>query len=721
MNKQLPLAKNFALHTAEHLFITGNAGTGKTTLLKEIVKETYKKTLVAAPTGVAAINAGGVTIHSLFHLPVTSFIPAYDSCDPQLFSNRYMLLRQLRLPKEKIKLIRQVELLIIDEASMVRSDVLDAIDFVLQTIRKIKKPFGGVQIMMIGDLFQLPPVVKEQEWNQLQAYYRSPYFFDSLVWQQAAAVHIELKEVFRQQDEQFIRLLNNIRHGRMGSLDFKLVEERYQPYFENEDEKYILLTTHNYKADRINEEKLRKTDAELITYEARLDGDFPENMYPCDRILQLKEGARVMFIKNDIAEGQYFNGLTGTVTSASSDKLWVRTDCGSEIEVRRRTWENVRYRSDGTNAGIIKEPIGTFLQYPLKLAWAVTIHKSQGLTFDRVIVDAGASFAPGQVYVALSRCRSLEGMVLMSGIHQEALLTDKRILDFSEQQLNQTGLDKRLEESQILYTTAYLMSVFSVDKLRSELDEWFELLSDHKAPLNEKVIKLYHETASAIAELKEVEQKFKSQIEKLFPLAFKDNHYEALLKERCVKAIEYFTNQICNQVILPFSKGINELTHSARTKKHLKAALEFTGYCRSYLESHFEIRFMGEKIYSKGIPDLKTDLIALETKPAKHKKKGNSLNGTLLLYNQKRSIAEIAEIRGLTRSTVKGHLTQLIRQNKADIFDVLSKNKIAAICSAIEKTPGSRLADVRSNLSKEIDLNDIRMVMSWLETNKITG
>ncbi|MBL7929406.1 MAG: AAA family ATPase, partial [Bacteroidia bacterium] len=458
-NLELQLAENFALHTDENMFITGNAGTGKTTLLKKIVDNSFKNTLVAAPTGVAAINAGGVTLHSLFQLPVTSFIPADDACNPAVFTNRYMLLRHLKLSKEKITLLRELEQLIIDEASMVRSDVLDAVDFVLRAVRKNKHPFGGVQVVMIGDLHQLPPVMKDHEWETLQQFYQSPYFFDSLIWQDANPVYIELMEIFRQRDERFIRLLNNIRNREPDEDDFKLLTQRYRPHDETENH-FILLTTHNYKADQVNLEKLNKTDGKLFSYLAEVKEDFPEHLFPCEKKLTLKQGARVMFMKNDTMEGQYYNGLTGTVTHLNEKEVVVTTDDGKELNVKKYTWENIKYMTNGETGKIHKEPAGTFRQYPLRLAWAVTIHKSQGLTFDKVMVDAGKSFAPGQVYVALSRCRSLEGIVLLSKITSEVLFSDSRVLEFSSYSKNNAALQSRLEDARTQYSVRQLSLIF---------------------------------------------------------------------------------------------------------------------------------------------------------------------------------------------------------------------------------------------------------------------
>lgn len=718
-NPELQLAENFALHTGENMFITGNAGTGKTTLLRKIAENTFKNTLIAAPTGVAAINAGGVTLHSLFQLPVTGFIPADDDCNPSVFTNRYMLLRHLKLSKEKINLLRELEQLIIDEASMLRSDVLDAVDFVLRTVRRSKHPFGGVQVVMFGDLYQLPPVMKDHEWEILQQYYESPYFFDSLSWQDANPVYIELTEIFRQRDERFIRLLNNIRNRQPDEEDFKLLAERYRPYDKTENH-FILLTTHNYKADQVNLEKLNHTEGKAYSFPARIEGDFPEHLFPCEKILTLKRGARVMFIKNDTMEGRYYNGLTGTVTHLDEKQLFVTADDGREIMVKRYTWENFKYFTSGDTGKIIKEPAGTFRQFPLRLAWAVTIHKSQGLTFDKVMIDAGKSFAPGQVYVALSRCRSLEGIVLLSEITSNALYSDSRILEFSAGSKNHVDLFLRLEEARKNYSAKQISGIFRFGKLKTAISLWGDSFENADFPLRDKAVEMFYNFNERIIAWEKVSDKFSKQLEQLIPHALNDRQHHHLLAARCAKAIDYFTAEFFNHLIVPLHEYINAMAFKAKVKRHVSAAMELSDEVWQLMNRLYQAQFNGEKLYQDEIRFKKEMLpIAASSVTKKKKVKGDSALDTLALFQQKKSISEIARIRNLARSTIKGHFAELIKMNKVDIHEVLSHDTISIIRHAIQKSGSTKVTEVYSSLPDGFDIHDVRMVLSWMEAGKI--
>ena len=431
------------------VFLTGKAGTGKTTFLKYIRQNTNKQTAVVAPTGVAAINAGGVTIHSLFQIPFTPYIPA-----PQGFTrnsglmDRNSLLGHIRMNRERREMLQKLELLIIDEISMVRCDVLDAVDAVLRSARsRHNEPFGGIQVLYIGDMFQLPPVASDTEWNILSQYYRSPYFFDSRVVHEQPPVYIELDKIYRQNEQQFINVLNKVRNNAMDKAGFDLLESRFDPWFEQDkDDKYIVLTTHNYKADAINVEEMKRLKASSRTYQATIDGDFNDKSYPADALLQLKEGAQVMFIKND-PDKRYFNGKIGVVTRLEDSAVFVQCKGeNEEIEVKPERWDNIRYSLNNEEA-TLGHVIGYFKQLPLRLAWAITIHKSQGLTFEKAVIDAGAAFAAGQVYVALSRCTSLQGIILRSPIINSALFTDERINRFAKNKNSTDQLPIELQRS----------------------------------------------------------------------------------------------------------------------------------------------------------------------------------------------------------------------------------------------------------------------------------
>ena len=400
------LAEEFIRKTSRSLFLTGKAGTGKTTFLRHIKETSRKATVIVAPTGVAAINAGGTTIHSFFQLPFSPFIPVEIRGSEQSadMSDKYALLKNLRVESEKRNIFRGLELLIIDEVSMVRCDILDAIDTILRHFRrKPFAPFGGVQVLLIGDLFQLPPVVPEGDWEILKMYYEGPFFFHSKVMQQSRPLYLELKKIYRQTDERFISILNSIRDNTIEEDDLIMLNERYIPHFEpGDDENYIILTTHNHKADAINSNKLSRLDTSLFQFQGEMEGEFPERIFPTDRILNLKVGAQVMFIRNDAEKvRRYYNGKIGRIKRIADDKIVVHfPNETNEIELEKEKWHNIRYAVNSESGQLEEEIIGTFTQYAIRLAWAVTIHKSQGLTFDRVVIDAVDSFAPGQVYVA---------------------------------------------------------------------------------------------------------------------------------------------------------------------------------------------------------------------------------------------------------------------------------------------------------------------------------
>jgi len=405
-NRERDLAEGFILHTNRSVFLTGKAGTGKTTLLREIIKKTKKSTAVVAPTGVAAINAKGVTIHSFFQLPTTTFLPTSERVEYDRITNRKTLAQNQKLRTEKRQLIVELELLIIDEISMVRADLLDAIDFTLRRIRKRPAPFGGVQLLVIGDLFQLAPIVKPDDWNVLKSYYKSPFFFDAIAWQESNAVSIELQKVYRQADQTFISVLNRIRNGISKQEDIDHLNLRYDPFADTEE--IITLTTHNRKADSINNKELDNLLTKSVQLKANVTGHFAPSAYPTREVITIKEGAQIMFVKNH-PDGIYYNGKLGTIETIDKDKIKVHLiEDDRAIDVVEEQWKNTKYVVDPETKKIEQQNIGTFEQYPFRLAWAITVHKSQGLTFEDVILDLENTFAPGQLYVALSRCRSLE-------------------------------------------------------------------------------------------------------------------------------------------------------------------------------------------------------------------------------------------------------------------------------------------------------------------------
>jgi hypothetical protein len=540
VNEKLQLAHDFILHTNRNVFLTGKAGTGKTTFLHEIKQLTSKRLAVVAPTGVAAINAGGVTIHSMFQLPFGPLVPGTAGQESK------------KINREKIKLFRTLDLLIIDEISMVRADVLDGIDEVLRRYRHRPEPFGGVQLLLIGDMQQLPPVIRDDDWAFLKPYYETRYFFGSCALRKTPYISIELQHIYRQSDQRFIDILNSIREKRVTRLQLDELNQRFIPDFSPDDsEGFITLSTHNNAAQQINSQKLRALKTPSHTFEATIEGDFPAHAYPTDASLELKVGAQVMFIKNDISrEKLFYNGKIGQITDIDDDFIYVK--CPKEVDtiaVDRMDWTNIRYSLDATTNEIKEEPVGKFVQYPLKLAWAITIHKSQGLTFEKAIIDAAAAFAHGQVYVALSRCKSLNGLVLRAPIPSHSIKTELMLEEFHEQVQLQTPDEQELWNSRQTNQENLLLDLFQFDRSAYLINKSLRLVVDNAASLDEGAEQilghfktLFHEKAGSLA------TRFRQQLlayfaESLLP---EDNQP---LQERIRKAGSYFYNLINNELL----------------------------------------------------------------------------------------------------------------------------------------------------------------------------
>ncbi len=481
-NPEFQLAFDFITSTNHPVFLTGKAGTGKTTFLKNIQSSIVKSIAIVAPTGVAAMNAGGTTIHSFFQLPFTPFIGARHSGSNQPdTTDRNTLFKQLKLTSERKEILQQLDLLVIDEISMVRADLLDAVDAVLRYVRhNFAQPFGGVQVLYIGDMYQLPPVVKQDEWHLLHTFYESPFFFSSHVIKEQPPVYIELNKVYRQKDKNFIQLLNQVRNNEMDEDGYELLHSRYVPDDSTIDkEGIIVLTTHNAKADAINASAIERIQTEPHFFKAKIEGVFQDNSFPTDENLLLKIGAQVMFIKNDTEKiRRYFNGKIGRIKSIEDDKIWIECKEGersSLIELKKETWRNIKYSINSKSGNIDEDELGSFTQFPLRLAWAITIHKSQGLTFEKVVIDAGSSFAPGQVYVALSRCTTLEGLHLVTKISMNSLQSDPRIVAFAQEQKSRAKTLQLLEMTSKENEFNLLASIFDFSKMDTAIVQ----LADH--------------------------------------------------------------------------------------------------------------------------------------------------------------------------------------------------------------------------------------------------
>lgn len=565
-NPQLELAFDYVRNTNRNIFLTGKAGTGKTTFLNQLRLEPVKRMAVVAPTGVAAINAGGMTIHSFFQLPFGLFLPEYAK-DAS---------RQRKFNREKIRLIQSLDLLVIDEISMVRADLLDAIDDVLRRYKDRLKPFGGVQLLMIGDLHQLPPVVKDDEWELMRPHYDTPYFFSSKALQLTNPVAIELKHIYRQSDDTFIALLNKVRNNQLDAGVLDALNSRYRPDFEPPaEEGYIILSSHNASAQAINTEKLAAIPGKTFHFKAEISGDFPEHAYPTDETLELKTGAQVMFLKNDPArEKRYYNGKIGQITKIKEDEIHVRCPGDDDdIVVGRAEWTNVKYSLNEKTKEVVEDEIGSFNQFPLKLAWAITIHKSQGLTFERAIIDAQAAFAHGQVYVALSRCKSFEGIVLRSRIGHSSVKTDSTVRNFTEEAGKNPPGEAHLKQSKREYQQSLILELFDFGQLKRLFDQMNRVFLSHENSLHADGFQQFKNLyVQAEANVFTIGSKFKPQLLSYFAENGLPEENEALL-ERLQKACAWFTDKIGVE-LLPGCKSLPLLTDNKTVKKAAMEALE---------------------------------------------------------------------------------------------------------------------------------------------------
>lgn len=543
-NSELELAREFVFETGTNLYLTGKAGTGKTTFLRELRRQSAKRMVVTAPTGVAAINCGGVTLHSFFQLPFGPFLPGGESG------------RQYKLSRQKINIIKNLDLLVIDEVSMVRADLLDGVDNVLRRYRRSSLPFGGVQLLLIGDLHQLPPVVTSSDHSLLSRHYDSWYFFGSSALQQTELITVELQHIYRQTDRAFVDLLNQVRENRLDERGLQTINARLRPELCAEDTAdTITLCTHNDRADDINRSRLAAIPGKSRLFSAEIEGDFPEQGYPTEASLELKTGAQVMFMRNDNSiDKLYFNGKIGVISRISGDTIFVRcTDSSNEIEVEPATWENIRYELDEKTLEIKEERIGAFIQYPLKLAWAITIHKSQGLTFERAIIDAQAAFAYGQVYVALSRLTSLEGLILSTPLTTRAIKTDPAIVKFARQCRQQYPGRETLEQAKVTYQRRIILGCFDFQRLQSLAHRLATIPRAYPGLVQVHGVADLAAFAAQIEEqIGRVGDNFRRQLTGLFrddALPTADTH----IRERLAKAAVYFLDKIEENLSRPLA------------------------------------------------------------------------------------------------------------------------------------------------------------------------
>lgn len=726
-------AVSFVNHTNQHIFLTGKAGTGKTTFLKYIRAHSHKQIVVVAPTGVAAINAGGSTIHSFFYLPFGTYIPTtrtvWGGMDTNVY-NKHQLFEKARLSTEKREIIRNMDTLVIDEISMVRADVLDAIDALLRMVRRRPEtPFGGVQMVFIGDMFQLPPVVKDADWEHLSTVYESPFFFDALVMKEAEPVYIELKTIYRQTDDAYINILNRIRNNEAEAEDLELLNERYNPYFMPDAYSgFITLTTHNYKADEINQTALAQLSDEPVVFEAKITGTFPPHAYPVEEHLVLKVGAQIMFIKNDKGETRrYYNGKIGTISALNkaSNKITVRfVDEDTELEIEPEVWENIKYDFDRDADEIKEEKLGTFAQFPIRLAWAVTIHKSQGLTFDRAVVDAGQSFAPGQVYVALSRLRSLDGLILKSRITASSIYTDPKILEFAKHAAKDDALDNILGMSQKMFAEQALVRAFDCMDL---YDRWLEFTKDlvrRNIPEKDDAGAFALQQLDQIKVLDHTAQKFEPQLVAIVNDTASDRYMR--LKERVQAGANWFL-QILQPVIAQTKTHIATYKIKKGTKKYVKdvqGLLQMTEKKRVQLEqaaaiaeglaAEMKMGAVIEEVNKMFAPmPLTEDESAAQEEGKKPKVSTRELS--LQLYREGKSPEKIAELRNLALSTIYSHLAAAVAAGDLKVDEFVAPKDIQVIRKAFEEHPGEGISRIKEMLGQEYTFNDIKLVKAHLE------
>ncbi|CAM1359454.1 Helicase [Tenacibaculum soleae] len=657
-NKELDLAIQFIEKTDRNLFITGKAGTGKTTFLHKIKNESLKRLVIVAPTGVAAINAKGVTIHSFFQMPFGPILPNQIANT----SNQ-----QRKFGKAKIDIIRSLDLVIIDEISMVRADLLDGIDQVLRRYKDKNKVFGGAQVLMIGDLQQLSPVVRPNEWSLLQEHYKSVYFFSSRAFQESNTVSIELKKIYRQDNEEFIAILNEIRNDSLSEKSAAILNKRYDPDFEpQKNDGYITLTTHNKRADAINTLELDKLKKKSSFFKAEVSGKFNENAYPNSDKLELKVGAQVMFIKNDSSpEKRYFNGKIGKITLIDDDLIYVKCpNDDDEIETKKEIWENINYSIDEETKDIKEEVTGSFSQIPLRLAWAITIHKSQGLTFEKAIIDAEASFAHGQTYVALSRCTSLEGIVLKTQIRNSSIINDRTVDSFNKNVHENVPDETVLSESEKRYQLNLISELFDFRAFLYPTTRAIDIYYKNQTSLNGIMIN-HLETIkdNGIIPLLKIANGFKIQLQQLSEDDILAENSDAI-NERFIKAIDYFIKQTEEFIKKPLS-GISFSTDNKAVQKDLEKQiytlqdlLSIKLFCFLKLKDGFQV---------EDYLQVRANAV-LQNVAKPHKKKINSSRDPVLAI----SLRELRD--------------EIYKKEKIPHFQIFTQKTLYAICDAVPKT-----------------------------------
>lgn len=741
-------AAQFINSTSAHIFLTGKAGTGKTTFLKNLSTQTHKQFTVVAPTGIAALNAGGVTIHSQFLLPLGTFLPVRSnetSFQPgDNFYTQDTLARKHPLNSQRKQVLRSIDLLVIDEVSMLRADLLDAIDYRLKSARgNFRQSFGGVQLLMIGDLFQLPPVVKRSESTLLKDYYPSAWFYDSLALKADGFTYIELDKIFRQKDESFIRILNNLRNNALTPEDVEALNSHFKPSNELSDiTEVITLTTHNYKADEMNRQALKDLPVPSHYFRASIEGEFPENMYPVLENLELKEGAQIMFVRNDNDDQMYFNGKLATITEIKDDVIEVMMADSHELyELKKERWENKRYSVNATTKDLEAEVIGSFEQYPIKLAWAITVHKSQGLTFEKAIIDVEQAFADGQVYVALSRLRSLDGLILRTKINPSVVSTDHMIVSFTQVNNRPGELYQVMKQQQFKFISQLIDTTFEFEGLVKSL----HVVNKNKnevASLAESTMQpMLAQLANLFLGEKENTNKFRRQLHGL--LEAKD--VPALLK-RVKQGSDYYKAFLWQQLKL-LLRHIQEMRQHKRVKTYLNSLSELDQsfmkkleevdkslhLIESILQEQTDFNFTDQSkerltIRSLLLKEINEQMPVGVQKDKKSKKGSKKKDGpstydiTLQMIESGMDIEMVAKERGLVPGTIEGHLAKAVGAGRISILKLMTEQEVKEVELAIKEMPeGFTSKDLFVKLDGRFGYGKLRAVMNHLQLHAINS
>jgi len=745
---RLELATHFVNSTNNPIFLTGKAGTGKTTFLRNLASLTHKQFVVVAPTGIAALHAKGVTIHSQFLLPIGSFLPTRE---PEgNFGNQGNIFTQLSLTRRhplngaRKQVLASIDLLIIDEVSMLRADILDAIDFRLKSVKgNYKEPFGGVQVLMIGDLFQLPPIVRENEWEILSKFYNSLHFFEAHALRESGMVYLELDKIFRQKDENFINILNHLRDNCATEEDIRLLNKHFKTEEEIKNlEDTIIITTHNYKADAQNQKELQALKGPSHFFQAIIEKDFPEHLYPLAKTLELKEGAQVMFIKNDSSgNGEYYNGKMAKIKTIDEEGIQViMAENKVQYSLKRETWENKRYVVNESTKELEEEVIGSFEHYPIRLAWAVTVHKSQGLTFDQAIIDVGQAFAPGQVYVALSRLKGLDGLILRTRIQHNVIYNDHEVVNFTHKTAYQEPLETLLEKHQRRYVEKLLLETFSLEEL-SKVTKNF--MKDNESNLEFEDREMLQAIPLLLENLgSEIENTLRFQKQLVQLLFAKD---EAKLLERLEKGASYYAAYLerqLNHLLIHLA----EVERFSKTKKYLEGLGQIELQLLRKLTQIKKVSILiscileGKEIGK--LDQIQTETTQLRLKLAKEAKekalnnpkfsknrtgkkkksedgpnlkrvKGETYDITFEMSDFGASIVEIAIQRGLAESTIKGHLAKGIQEGRISLFTHMDQSTYQKVVELIKKYDAD-LGLIRQEEPGTYDYGTLKMVVAHM-------